>query len=166
MQLSEEDRRLLRIMAKDARITPEDLAVQTSLSPEYIVKKIKQWEQDKVIAKYGLLINWEQLGEDRVTALIDVKVNFKRGQGYDKVATRFQRFPEIQSVYLMSGDYDLCLTVEGRNMHEITQFVSDKLSPLDLVETTNTRFILRRYKQDGVELLGEEKRPERLMITP
>ncbi len=163
--LSEEDRRLLYILSQDCRLTPEELSIQTGLTPEYINKKIKQWEKDKVIVKYSLLINYEQLEEDRVTALIDIKVLPQRGHGYDKIAQRFQKFPEIKSVYLMSGDYDLCLVVEGKNMHEIAQFVSDKLSPLDLIETTSTRFILRRYKQDGIEFHGEEEGPKRLMFT-
>lgn len=163
--LSEEDRRLLHILSQDCRLTPEELSIQTGLSPDYINMKIKQWEKDKVIVKYSTLINYEQLEEDRVTALIDVKVLPQRGQGYDHIAKRFQKFPQIKAVYLMSGDYDLCLIVEGKNMHEIAQFVSDKLSPLDLIETTSTRFILRRYKQDGIEFHGEEERPQRLMIT-
>jgi DNA-binding Lrp family transcriptional regulator len=163
--LSEEDRRLLHILSQDCRFTPEELAIQTGLSPDYITKRINQWEKDKIIVKYGLLINYEKLEEDRVTALIDVKVLSQRGQGYDKIAQRFQRFSQIKSVYLMSGDYDLCLVVEGKNMHEIAQFVSDKLSPLELIDTTSTRFILRRYKQDGIEFYGEEERPKRLMIT-
>jgi DNA-binding Lrp family transcriptional regulator len=164
--LSQEDRRLLHILSEDCRLTPEELSIQTGLSPEYINKKMKQWEKDKVIVKYGLLINYEQLEEERVTALIDVKVLSQRGHGYDKIAQRFQKFPEIRSVYLMSGDFDLCLVVEGSNMHDIAQFVSDKLSPLDLIEKTSTRFILRRYKQDGIEFHGEEEGPKRLMITP
>ncbi|RNC29642.1 MAG: Leucine-responsive regulatory protein [Candidatus Dichloromethanomonas elyunquensis] len=164
--LSQEDRSLLYILSQDCRLTPEELSIQTGLTPEYVNKKIKQWEKDKVIVKYGLLINYEQLEEDRVTALIDVKVLPQRGHGYDKIAQRFQKFPEIKSVYLMSGDFDLCLVVEGHNMHEIAQFVSDKLSPSELIETTSTRFILRRYKQDGMEFHGEEEGPKRLMITP
>ncbi|MCL1790063.1 MAG: Lrp/AsnC family transcriptional regulator [Peptococcaceae bacterium] len=164
--LTEDDRRLLRILSEDTRLTPEELSAQTSLSVDYIIKKIKKWEQEKIIAKYSVLINWELLGEDRVTALIDVKINPQRGHGYDKIAERLQRFPEIRSVYLLSGNSDLCLIIEGRTMHEIAQFVSDKLAPIDLVESTSTRFILRRYKQDGVEFFGEEKGPERLMFTP
>ncbi|MCM1566384.1 MAG: Lrp/AsnC family transcriptional regulator [Dehalobacter sp. 4CP] len=164
--LSEDDRRLLHILSQDCRLTVEDLAIQTGLTADYIKKKIKQWEDDKVIAKYGILINYDQLEEDRVTALIDVKVLPQRGNGYDKIAQRFQKFSEIKSVYLMSGDFDLCIIIEGRNMHEIAQFVSDKLSPLDVIQSTSTRFILRRYKQDGIEFHGEEERPQRLMITP
>lgn len=163
--LTEEDRRLLYILSQDCRLTPEELAVQTGLDQDYITKKIKQWEKEKVIAKYNVLINYELLEEDKVTALIDIKVLSQRGQGYDKIAQRFQKFSEIKSVFLMSGDYDLCLVVEGKNMHEIAQFVSDKLSPLDLIETTSTRFILRRYKQDGIEFYGEEERPQRLMYV-
>ena len=163
--LSEDDRRLLHLLAQDCRLTPEEMSIQTGLTPDYINKKIKQWEKDKVILKYSVLVNYEQLEEDRVTAQIDLKVAPQRGQGYDKIAQRFQRFPEIKSVYLMSGDYDLSLLVEGKNMHEIAQFVSDKLSPLDFIETTSTRFILRRYKHDGIEFYGEEERPKRLIIT-
>ncbi|MCL1852290.1 MAG: Lrp/AsnC family transcriptional regulator [Peptococcaceae bacterium] len=164
--LTEDDRRLLRLLSEDTRLTPEELSAQTSLSVDYIIKKIKKWEQEKIIAKYSVLINWELLGEDRVTAFIDVKINPQRGHGYDNIAKRLQRFPEIRSVYLLSGNSDLCLIIEGRTMHEIAQFVSDKLAPIDLVESTSTRFILRRYKQDGVEFFGEEKGPERLMFTP
>lgn len=164
--LSDEDRRLLHILSQDCRLTPAELSIQTGLTPEYIEKKIQQWEEDKVIIKYGLLINYEQLEEERVTALIDLKVLPQRGHGYDKIASRFQKFPQIKAVYLMSGDYDLSLLIEGKTMHEIAEFVSDKLSPLDVIQSTATRFILRRYKQDGVELHGEEEAPQRLMITP
>jgi len=164
--LSEEDRRLLHILEQDCRLTPEELAIQTGLTPDYINKKIKQWEKDKVIVKYSLLINHEKLEEERVTALIDLKVLPQRGEGYDRIAQRFQKFPEIKSVFLMSGDYDLCLVVEGKNMYEIAQFVSDKLSPLDVIEATSTRFVLRRYKQDGIVFYGEEERPKRLVISP
>ncbi|MGI6449175.1 MAG: Lrp/AsnC family transcriptional regulator [Desulfitobacteriia bacterium] len=163
--LSVEDRRLLYVLSQDCRLTVEQLSIQTGLSCDYIEKKIQQWEKDKVIVKYSVLINHEKLEDDRVTALIDVKVMPQRGQGYDKIAQRFQKFPEIKSVYLMSGDFDLSLVVEGKNMHDIAQFVSDKLSPLDVIETTSTRFILRRYKEDGIQFHGEEERPQRLMIT-
>lgn len=163
--LSEEDRRLLYVLSQDCRLTPEQLAIQTGLEPDYIINRIKKWENDKVIVKYSMLINYDKLEEERVTALIDVKVLTQRDQGYDKIAQRFQKFPEIKSVYLMSGNFDLCLVLEGKSMHEIAQFVSDKLSPLEFIETTSTRFILRRYKQDGVEFHGEEERPKRLMIT-
>lgn len=163
--LSVEDRRLLYVLSQDCRLTVEQLSIQTGLSCDYIEKKIQQWEEDKVIVKYSVLINHEKLEDDRVTALIDVKVMPQRGQGYDKIAQRFQKFPEIKSVYLMSGDFDLSLVVEGKNMHDIAQFVSDKLSPLDVIETTSTRFILRRYKEDGIQFHGEEERPQRLMIT-
>ncbi len=164
--LTEDDRRLLHLLSQDCRLTPEEMSIQTGLTPDYINKKTKQWEKDKVILKYSVLVNYEQLEEDRVTAQIDLKVAPQRGQGYDKIAQRFQKFPEIKSVYLMSGDFDLSLLVEGKNMHGIAQFVSDKLSPLDFIETTSTRFILRRYKQDGIEFYGEEEGPKRLMITP
>lgn len=161
-----EDQKLLRLLSQDCRLNPEELSIQTGLSVEYISAKIKQWEKEKIIAKYGLLVNWQKLEEDRVTAFIDIKVTSQRGHGYDKIAQRFQKFPEIKSVFLMSGDHDLCLVIEGRNMYEIAEFVSEKLSPLEVIENTSTRFILKRYKEDGVEFEGKEERPQRLMMTP
>ncbi|MDR1961701.1 MAG: Lrp/AsnC family transcriptional regulator [Gracilibacteraceae bacterium] len=164
--LSEEERRLLHALADDCRQTPETLSVQTGLNAQFIADKLAQWENEQVIVKYKPMINWEKLEANRVTAFIDVKVRTQRDQGYDHIAARFQKFPEIRSVCLMSGEYDLCLIVEGTNMYEVARFVSDKLSPLESVENISTRFVLRRYKDDGIEFQGKEERLERLVITP
>ncbi|MDR1604740.1 MAG: Lrp/AsnC family transcriptional regulator [Gracilibacteraceae bacterium] len=164
--LSEDERRLLHVLADDCRQTPETLSVQTGLNTGDIASVLAQWEKDRIIVKYKPMINWEKLEENRVTAFIDVKVRTQRDQGYDRIAARFQKFPEIRSVYLMSGENDLCLVAEGANMYEVARFVSDKLSPLESVENISTRFVLRRYKEDGVELLGAEERLERLLISP
>ena len=164
--LSNEDRRLLELISQDCRLSPEELSIQTGLSVEYIEKRIKQWEEEKVIVQYRPLINWDRTGEERVAALIDVKVLPQRGYGFDKIAKRLQKFPEIKSVYLMSGGYDLSLLIEGRTMQEVALFVAEKLAPLEHIQDTTTHFVLRRYKQDGVELLGEEETPERLVISP
>ncbi|MDR1321341.1 MAG: Lrp/AsnC family transcriptional regulator [Gracilibacteraceae bacterium] len=164
--LSEDEQRLLHALTDDCRQTPEALSVQTGLSAEAIAARIAQWEKEQVIVKYKPMINWEKLETNLVTAFIDVKVRTQRDQGYDRIASRFQKFPEIRSVYLMSGDADLCLVVEGTNMYEIARFVSDKLSPLEAVENISTRFVLRRYKDDGIEFHGKEERLERLIVTP
>jgi DNA-binding Lrp family transcriptional regulator len=164
--LSKEDRKLLEIISTDYRLSTEELSIQTGLTQEYIEHRIKQWEEEKVIVQYSPLINWERTGEPSVTALIDVKVLPQRGYGFDKVAKRLQKFPEIKAVYLMSGGYDLSILIEGNTMQEVALFVAEKLAPLEHIQSTATHFILRRYKQDGVELLGEDDAPERLVISP
>jgi DNA-binding Lrp family transcriptional regulator len=164
--LTNEDRKLLELISTDYRLTVEELSIQTGLTAEYVEDRIKQWEEEKIIVQYSPLINWERTGEPIVTALIDVKVLPQRGFGFDKVAKRLQKFPEIKAVYLMSGGYDLSLLIEGKTMQEVALFVAEKLAPLEHIQSTATHFILRRYKQDGVELLGEEEAPERLVISP
>lgn len=164
--LSNEDRKLLELISTDYRLTIEDLSIQTGLTGEYIKNRIKQWEEEKILVQYSPLINWERTGEPIVAALIDVKVLPQRGYGFDKIAKRLQKFPEIKAVYLMSGGYDLSLLIEGKTMQEVALFVAEKLAPLEHIQSTTTHFILRRYKQDGVELLGEDEAPERLVVSP
>ncbi|AFM00308.1 MULTISPECIES: Lrp/AsnC family transcriptional regulator [Desulfitobacterium] len=164
--LTHDERKLLELIAQDFRLSTKELSIQTGLSEEFIEERIKQWEEEKVIAQYSPLINWERTGEPIVTALIDVKVLPQRGYGFDKIARRLQKFPEIKAVYLMSGGYDLSLLIEGRTMQEVALFVAEKLAPLEHVTDTTTHFILRRYKENGVELLGEDDIPERLVISP
>lgn len=164
--LTNEDRKLLELISMDYRLSPEELSIQTGLCLEQVKDRIKHWQEEKIIVQYCPLINWERTGEPSVTALIDVKVLPQRGYGFDKVAKRLQKFPEIKAVYLMSGGYDLSLLIEGKTMQEVALFVAEKLAPLEHIQSTATHFILRRYKQDGVELLGEEEIPERLVISP
>lgn len=164
--LSPEDRQLLTLIEQDCRLTPEELAIQTGLTPEYVAGRIRQWEADKVIVQYRPIVNWDRTGEEKVTALIEVRVLPQRGYGFDKVAKRLQKFPEIKAVYLMSGGYDLALMIEGKTMQEVALFVAEKLAPLEHIQSTATHFVLRRYKQDGAELMGEEETPERLVISP
>jgi DNA-binding Lrp family transcriptional regulator len=164
--LTPEDRKLLKIISEDCRLGPEELSLQTGLSPEYIKKRIKEWEKEKVIVGYRPMINWERTGEEKVTALIEVRVLPQRGYGFDKIAKRLQKFPEIKSLMLMSGGYDLALLIEGKTMQDVALFVAEKLAPLEHIQSTATHFMLRRYKQDGVELLGEEETLQRLVISP
>lgn len=164
--LTLEDRKLLKIIAEDCRLGPEELSMQTGLTPEYIKKRIKDWEKEKVIVGYQPMINWERTGDEKVTALIEVRVLPQRGYGFDKIAKRLQKFPEIKSLLLMSGGYDLALLIEGKTMQDVALFVAEKLAPLEHIQSTATHFVLRRYKQDGVELLGEEETLQRLVISP
>lgn len=164
--LSEDDRKILNIFSQDCRLTADDLAVRTGLEREYIAQKLKQWEEEKIIVNYRPLINWEKAGDEKVSALIDVKVLPQLDFGFDKIARRIQKFPEITAVSLMSGGYDLSLLIEGKTMKEIALFVAEKLAPLEHVQSTATHFVLRRYKQDGIELTGQDDGFQRLMVSP
>ncbi|MDR3270771.1 MAG: Lrp/AsnC family transcriptional regulator [Peptococcaceae bacterium] len=162
----EQDRELLCLIEQDCRIPPEKLAVLTGLSVDYILEKIQQWEDDKVIVQYRPLINWEKAGQESVSALIEVRVQPQRGAGFDKIAKRIQKFPEVRTVYLMSGGFDLTLIIEGKSMQEVALFVAEKLAPLDHVQSTATHFVLRRYKQNGVEFITEDETPQRQAVWP
>jgi DNA-binding Lrp family transcriptional regulator len=164
--LTEDDHRLLKLIAEDCRLTPVELSVQTGLTAEYIRKRIIDWEKEKVIVGYQPLINWARTGEEKVSALIEVRVLPQRGYGFDKISKRLQKFPEIKALFLMSGGYDLSLLIEGKTMQDVALFVAEKLAPLEHVQSTATHFVLRRYKQDGVELMGEEETIQRLVVSP
>jgi DNA-binding Lrp family transcriptional regulator len=166
LMLSTEDRQLLNLLSQDCRISTEQLSIQTGLSVEYINKRIKQWEEDKVIVQYHAHVNWEKTGESQVAALIEVKVLPQRGFGFDKIAKRLIKYPQIKTVFLMSGGYDLALIIEGKSMQEVALFVAEKLATLEHIQSTATHFVLRRYKQDGTELMELEETPERLVISP
>lgn len=147
---------LLEILEKDARTDAKKIADMTGISESGVKKKIKQLEKKGVIKKYKTIVDWEKAGEEHVYALIDVKVTPVRDKGYDSVAERVMRFPEVKSLYLISGVYDLSVLVQGNSMKEVATFVSEKLAPLDRVQGTTTHFILKRYKEDG-DILFEKK---------
>ena len=156
---------VFRILEQDARRTPQQIATMTGIPLAEVKKAIKKAEGDRTILKYKTLVNWDKLGEEQVWALIEVKVLPQRDVGFDAVAERIYRFPEARSVYLLSGTYDLAVTVVGSNMREVAAFVSEKLAPLESVQGTVTHFLLKRYKEDG-EILGVEERPKRVPIMP
>ena len=164
--LTEEDHKLLKFIAKDCRLTPVELSIQTGLASDYISQRILDWEKEKVIVGYQPMINWARTGEEKVSALIEVRVLPQRGYGFDKIAKRLQKFPEIKALFLMSGGYDLSLLIEGKTMQDVALFVAEKLAPLEHIQSTATHFVLRRYKQDGVELMGEEETIQRLVVSP
>jgi len=164
--LNEEEHRLLKLIAEDCRLTPDELSVQTGLTTDYIRERIIHWEKEKVIVCYQPMINWSRTGEEKVSAMIEVRVLPQRGYGFDKIAKRLQKFPEIKALFLMSGGYDLSLLIEGKTMQDVALFVAEKLAPLEHIQSTATHFVLRRYKQDGVELLGQEETLQRLMVSP
>ena len=156
---------LLAIIEKNSRIDLKELAVILGVQEIDVVNELAALEAEGIICGYHTLINWEKTDIDKVSALIEVRVTPQRGQGFDNVAERIQKYPEVRSVYLMSGGYDLMIILEGKTPREVSSFVSDKLSTLDQVLSTATHFILKKYKDHGT-VFGQKSVDEREMITP
>ncbi len=148
---------ILKILEQDAHATPEQIAKMTDMSAVEVKKFVKQAEEDRVILKYKTIINWDKAKNEHVWALIEVKITPQRDFGFNAIAERIYHFPEARSVYLVSGAYDLAVMVVGKSMHQIADFVAQKLSPIEGVRGTATYFILRRYKEDGEILNGDEE---------
>lgn len=157
---------ILRNISKNAKITAEDLASMLDATPEEINEAIRNMEEDGTICGYPALINWDKTDTEIVTALIEVKVTPQRGRGFDKVAERIYQFDEVESVYLMSGGFDLTVIIEGKSMKEVAKFVATKLSPMESVMSTATYFVLKKYKEHGLPLIKEDSEDERMLITP
>ena len=151
---------ILKILERDAQTTPKQVAEMTGMSQAEVSRLIKQALKDRTILKYKAIVNWDQVGDKHVWALIEVKLTPQKDVGFDAVAEHIYRFPQTRSVYLVSGSYDLFVLVIGKSNHEIADFVSQKLSHIDGVKETVTQFVLKRYKEDGeiVEGMGEVKR--------
>jgi DNA-binding Lrp family transcriptional regulator len=159
-------RRLLTALAADARRDPARLAALTGLPEDQVAHIIGRLERGRVIRGYKTVVDWERLGDQRVVAFIDVSVSPQRDVGFDQVAARIYRHPEVRSVHLVSGGHDLRIIVEAPSMREIAQFVSEKLAPIDHVTATNTHFLLKAYKEDGDILVEDAPADDRLPVTP
>ena len=148
--MSELKEKILAIMEKNSKVGVADLAVLLGDTEENVSRAIYEMEQDKIICGYHTLINWNKVNNEKVIAMIEVRVTPQRGQGFDRIAERIYQYPEVKSVNLMSGSYDFGITVEGANIKEISLFVSQHLAPMESVLGTATHFVLKRYKFDGV----------------
>lgn len=167
MKLSHEEIEILKIIEEDHKLSVETIASMVLSSQEKVKGIIEKLEQEKIIISYPTLIDWSKVeGQENIIAMIDVKVTPKRGVGFDEVAERIYRFPEVTSLYLMSGAYDLSITVEGKTMTQIATFVSEKLSTIENVISTTTHFMLKKYKHDGVIFGGSDDRDKRMVVTP
>ncbi|WP_160725515.1 Lrp/AsnC family transcriptional regulator [Bacillus sp. USDA818B3_A] len=168
MQLSNEELEILKIIEENHKLPVESIALMAMCSQETVKSTIEKLEQAQIIMSYPTLIDWSKVeGQENVIAMIDVKVTPKRGVGFDEVAQRISRFPEVSSLYLMSGAYDLSITVEGKSMIQISQFVSEKLSTIENVISTTTHFMLKKYKHDGVIFHdGTDDKDRRMVVTP
>lgn len=156
---------ILTLLADDARNSPETIARLTGKSVDEVQKAIAAYEEQGVIKRYHAVVDWEKAGYDKVTAFIDVSMVPARDVGFDAIAARIARFPEVKSVWLVSGGSDLRIVVESTNLKELANFVAEKLSTINGVTGTVTNFLLRRYKEDEVLYL-EQETAERLVITP
>ena len=156
---------LLSLIEKNSKMSLKELAVLLGADELEIANEMEALEKEGVICGYHTLIDWDKTKSEKVTALIEVRVTPQRGQGFDKIAERIYKYPEVRSVYLISGGFDLLVTLEGKSLKEISAFVSDKLSTLDSVLSTATHFILKKYKDYGT-VLTQKADDEREKITP
>lgn len=156
---------LLRILKSNALEKPENIARMLNITPDQVRARIAEYERSGVIRGYQAILNEDLLELDRVTAVIEVKVSPEREGGFDRIAERISRFPEVQSAYLMSGAYDLLLFVTGDSLKEVAMFVSEKLATLEGVLSTATHFMLKTYKHHGI-LMTEERSDDRLQVSP
>ena len=149
--------KLLRLLNANARLTDAQLAAMLDCTEEEIKKKLTALEREGIVRGYKTVIDWEKAGEEHLTALIELRVTPQPDRGFEEIAEQVSRFDEVESVYLMSGGYDLAVTVRGRSFRDIAFFVAKRLSTLDSVISTATHFVLRRYKDQGVAFNREKK---------
>ncbi|SNU05025.1 DNA-binding transcriptional regulator, Lrp family [Lachnospiraceae bacterium] len=149
-------REILNLLETNSRLAPSEIAAMLGRSEEEVAAEIKKMEDENIICGYHTLIDWDKLGQERVTALIGVKISPVRGEGFDRISTRISKFEEVKSVYLMSGaSNDLILTIEGDSLKDISHFVYEKIAPMESVVSTATFFVLKKYKDHKV-IISEE----------
>ena len=157
--------KLLRLLEADCTLTHEQLASMAGMTVDEVRKEIKQYEDDKVILGYKAIVDWDRTQRESVTALIEVKVTPQRGDGFDRVAERIYQYDEVESVYLMSGAYDLTVIISGRTLKEVAQFVGERLSTLEDVTGTATPFILRKYKEKHLIFERQEQQEKEWIFS-
>lgn len=150
------NKEILKLLAKDARMSVEDIALATDLSAEEVKAEIFNMEESGLIRGYKTVIDWESIDSASVSAIIELKVTPKAGYGFEEIAERITKYPEVESCYLMSGVYDLNVVVRGKSFQDVAQFVAKELSTIESVTSTATHFVLRRYKDFNVELADNE----------
>jgi len=159
--MDETDREILRLLEENCATPKSELAVMLAISEDEVSRRIQVLESEKVIRKYSAVIDWEQAGTSLVAAIIELKVSPERDFGYDRIAERISRFPQVRALRLMTGTYDLQLMVTGKNMQEVSRFVSEHIAPMDRIRETATHIIMKTYKENG-NLYTERPEGERL----
>ena len=157
-------KKILNYLEKNSRIDIKELAIILGEEESVVAEEIQKMEEEKVICGYHTMIDWDKTDTDYVTALIEVRVTPQRGQGFDSIAERIYKYPEVRAVYLISGGYDLMVILEGKSLKAVSQFVSDKLSTMDPVLSTATHFILKKYKDNGT-IFDKKTKDERMLVT-
>lgn len=165
IRLDDSKKKILELLQDNSRLQPAQIAAMLNMDTAEVEKAIADLEEDRIIVKYHTIVNWEKAGDDKVSALIEVKVTPERGVGFDTIAERIYRFPEVKTVFLMSGGFDLAVMIEGKTMKEVALFVATKLATLEHVQSTGTHFVLKTYKQQGV-IVEDKEADRRLVISP
>ncbi len=155
---------ILKMLENNSRIDLHDLAIMMGTDETRVYQEIEKMEQEGVICGYPTLINWDKTGEEKVTALIEVRVTPQRGQGFEKLAERITNYPEVRAVYLMSGAFDFAVFLEGKTLKDVAMFVTSKLSTLDAITGTSTHFVLKKYKDYGIIMMDRPK-SSRMKVT-
>lgn len=162
-----EDRLLLRLLQKNARMKITDLAAALDESKDHIIERLTELEKEKVICGYHTIVNWDLTNTEIVTALIQINASPERDYGYDRIASHIYKFEEVDTMYLLSGSFEFVAIVKGKTMQEVAHFVASKLACLDGVTGTSTYFVLKQYKNNGVVLIEDEDgKNNRLVVTP
>ena len=164
MKIEDKHSEILKILEENARLSNKEIATLAGFKESEVKSIIDELETKGIIRKYKAIINYEKAGIEAVQALIDIKVTPERSTGYDSIAERISKFPEVKSVRLVSGEYDLSVLVTGKTMREVAYFVAEKIAPLEQVRNTVTHFLLKTYKENG-EMYEEEEEGRRLRIT-
>ncbi|MBQ8914027.1 MAG: Lrp/AsnC family transcriptional regulator [Lachnospiraceae bacterium] len=156
---------ILKLLETDSKLSVKDIADMLGLDEAAVAADIKAMEDKKIICGYHTMIDWDKVAEEKVTALIEIKVTPQRGQGFDKIAERIYNFEEVSAVYLMAGAFDFTVILQGKTLKEVSMFVSNKLAVMETVVSTSTNFVLKKYKDHGI-IFDVEKKDERLAIIP
>lgn len=157
--------KILTFIEKNSRVELKELAILLGLTEVDVANELAAMEKEGIICGYHTLIDWDKVTTERINALIEVRVTPQRGHGFDSIAERIYKYPEVEATYLISGGYDLLVTLEGKTLQEVARFVSEKLSTLESVISTSTHFILKKYKDHGT-ILHEKYDDERMIVTP
>jgi len=156
--------KLLQILSENSKLSTAELSMMLGEPEDYIIAQIKEYEKSGIIRGYRAVVNWDDVPDSGVVALIELKVAPQLQKGFDEIAERVLKYKEVESVYLMAGAYDLLLTVKGRSIQEISSFVARQLAAMDGILSTATHFMLKRYKENGVSLVDVEKKDGREMV--
>lgn len=158
---------ILQLLEKDSRLREKDIAAMIGAEEADVAAEIRAMEKERIICGYHTMVNWDKMPNEKVTALIELKISPTRGEGFDRTAERISKFEEVSSVYLLSGSSsDLIITIEGRTLKEVSHFVSAKIAPMETVLSTATHFVLKKYKDHSVMYEIEEDDDERIQIMP